>query len=79
MMTPEPGDPEGLAPRRLPRPVPGDSLVIGGAGAYCSGLAASNYHSFPQAPEVLIGLDGQPRLIRKRQSLDQILCNEIDD
>ncbi|MDG2332859.1 MAG: diaminopimelate decarboxylase [Myxococcota bacterium] len=79
MMTPEPGDPEGLAPRRLPRPVPGDSLVIGGAGAYCSGLAASNYNSFPQAPEVLIGLDGQPRLIRKRQSLDQILCNEIDD
>ena len=79
MMTPAPGDPEGLAPRRLPRPIPGDSLVIGGAGAYCSGLAASNYNSFPQAPEVLIGLDGQARLIRRRQTLEQILCNEIDD
>ena len=78
MMTPAPGDPEGLAPRRLPRPIPGDSLVIGGAGAYCSGLAASNYNSFPQAPEVLIGLDGQARLIRRRQSLDQILHNELD-
>jgi len=79
MMTPAPGDPEGLAPRRLPRPVPGDSLVIGGAGAYCSGLAASNYNSFPQAAEVLIDLNGEARLIRRRQSLEQILCNEIDD
>jgi diaminopimelate decarboxylase len=77
MLTPAPGDPEGLAPRRLTRPVTGDSIVIGGAGAYCSGLAASHYNSFPQAPEVLLTPNGDFRLIRQRQTLEQILCNEL--
>jgi diaminopimelate decarboxylase len=77
MMTPAPGDPETLAPRRLTRPVVGDALVIGGAGAYCSGLAGKNYNSFPEAPEVLLDLDGQPRLIRARQTLEQIIANEV--
>ena len=79
MMTPAPGDPEGLAPRRLMRPLPGDAVVIGGAGGYCSSLAASNYNSFPQAPEVLITPDGDLRLIRRRQNLEQILANELMD
>jgi diaminopimelate decarboxylase len=79
MMTSAPGDPEGLAPRRLLRPVPGDALVIGGAGAYCSALAASHYNSFPQAPEVLITRDGDLRAIRRRQTLKQILDNEVAD
>ena len=79
MITPAPGDPEGLAPRRLLRPVPGDSIVIGGAGAYCSALAASHYNSFPQAPEVLITPDGDFRLIRRRQTLEQIVGNELLD
>ncbi len=77
MLTPAPGDPEGLAPRRLKRPVIGDSIVIGGAGAYCSGLAASHYNSFPQAPEVLLTPNGDFRLIRRRQTLEQILSNEL--
>jgi diaminopimelate decarboxylase len=77
MLTPAPGDPEGLAPRRLQRPVIGDSIVIGGAGAYCSGLAASHYNSFPQAPEVLLTPNGDFRLIRRRQTLEQILSNEL--
>ena len=77
MLTPAPGDPEGLAPRRLQRPVTGDSIVIGGAGAYCSGLAASHYNSFPQAPEVLLTPNGDFRLIRRRQTLEQILSNEL--
>jgi len=79
MLTPAPGDPEGLAPRRLARPVPGDSIVIGGAGAYCSGLAASHYNSFPQAPEVLLTPQGDFRPIRRRQTLEQILCNELSE
>jgi diaminopimelate decarboxylase len=79
LMTPEPGNPEGLLPRRLREPVMGDTLVIGGAGAYCSGLAGKNYNSFPEAAEVLIQSDGSARLIRRRQTLDQILANELID
>ena len=77
MMTPAPADPETLAPRRLTRPVVGDALLIRGAGAYCSGLAGKNYNSFPEAPEVMIERDGALRLIRSRQTLDQIIANEI--
>lgn len=76
LLTPEPGEPEGLRPRRLCRPQIGDTVVIGGAGAYCSSLAARNYNSFPEAPEVLLGRDGRFRLIRQRQSLEQVLANE---
>ena len=79
MLTPAPGDPEALAPRRLPRPVIGDSVVIGGAGAYCSGLAAKHYNSFPEAPEVLLTSGGEFKLIRRRQLLDQVVNNEVYD
>ncbi len=75
-LTPQPGDPEGLRPRRLCQPEPGDIVVIGGAGAYCSALAGKNYNSFPEAPEVLVRRDGTAVLIRQRQSLDQMLINE---
>ncbi|MDG2050089.1 MAG: diaminopimelate decarboxylase [Myxococcota bacterium] len=79
MMTPAPGDPESLAPRSLQTPTRGDAILIGGAGAYCSGLAGKNYNSFPEAPEVLLDRAGQPKLIRSRQTLDQVLSNEILD
>jgi diaminopimelate decarboxylase len=79
MITPEPGNPEGLAPRRLPHPLPGDTLLIGYTGAYCSALAGKNYNSFPEAAEVLITRDGSPKLIRRRQTLAQILSNEVLD
>ena len=79
MMTPAAGDPESLAPRSLHTPTPGDAILIGGAGAYCSGLAGKNYNAFPEAPEVLINRSGEPKLIRSRQTLDQLLSNEILD
>ena len=79
MLTPEPGNPEGLAPRTLPTAMPGDTLVVGGAGAYCSGLAGKNYNSFPEAPEVLLSEAGELRLVRRRQSLEQLVQNEILD
>lgn len=79
MMTPAPDDPESLAPRSLSTPAVGDAIVIGGAGAYCSGMAGKNYNSFPEAPEVLIDRAGQLKLIRARQTLDQIIGNEILD
>ena len=51
-------------------------VVIGGSGAYCAGMAAKNYNSFPEAPEVLLDSDGEMHLVRRRQSLDQVLANE---
>lgn len=77
ILTPAPGDSEGLLPRDLPRAEVGDLLVIGGAGAYCSGMAAKNYNSFPEAPEVLLTTKGQLQLIRRRQTLEQVLENEV--
>lgn len=77
IQTPAPGDPEGLAPRTLPEAAIGDALVIGGAGAYCASMASKNYNSFPEAAEVMLLNDGTTKLIRTRQSLEQILVNEM--
>jgi diaminopimelate decarboxylase len=76
ILTPAPGDPEGLAPRWVPRPRVGDLVIVGGAGAYCSAMSTLNYNSYPQAPEVMLERDGTLRLIRERQTLDQMLQNE---
>ena len=77
ILTPSPSDPEGLAPRTFPRTDISDALVIGGAGAYCASMASKNYNSFPEVAEVLLQNDGSTKLIRQRQTLDQVLANEI--
>ncbi|MGC4121553.1 MAG: hypothetical protein QM765_44650 [Myxococcales bacterium] len=58
ILTPAPGNPEVLQTRLLPETRIGDLVVIGGAGAYCSSMAAKNYNSFPEAAEVMISRDG---------------------
>jgi diaminopimelate decarboxylase len=77
ILTPAPGDPEALGPRWVPRPRVGDLVIVGGAGAYCASMSTINYNSYPQAPEVMLELDGTLRLLRKRQSLEQMLANEV--
>ena len=77
ILTTAPGDPECLSPRRMTRAQIGDTLVIEGTGAYASGMSAKNYNSFPEAAEVMIDPSGEPRLIRRRQSLDQAMQNEV--
>ncbi len=77
ILTPEPGNPEGLLPRDLCEAQLGDYLVIEGAGAYCAGMASKNYNSFPECAELLRGDNGEVRLIRKRQDLSQIMQNEV--
>ena len=76
MLTPREGDPSALDPRTMTRAEIGDLLVIEGAGAYCSAMATKNYNSFPEAPEVLIRPNGEPAVIRRRQTLDQMIANE---
>lgn len=77
ILTPAPANPEGLLPRRLPRTEPGDAVVIGGAGAYCAAMCTKNYNSFPEASEVLLTKEGTLRLIRRRQTLEQMVENEM--
>ena len=55
----------------------GDFIVMEGTGAYCSSMSTKNYNSFPETPELLIDNDKKIHLIRKKQTLDQILQNEI--
>lgn len=77
ILTPEPGNPEGLLERELRKTAIGDVLVIDGAGAYCSGMPAKNYNAFPECAEVLLRADGSFVRIRNRQTLDQMLQNEV--
>jgi diaminopimelate decarboxylase len=77
ILTPAPGDSEGLKTRDLPEAAIGDLCVIEGAGAYCSSMPAKNYNSFPEAPEALLKSDGTLALIRRRQTLRQIVENEV--
>jgi diaminopimelate decarboxylase len=76
VFTPAPGRPEELQPRLLPEAKIGDLVVFGGAGAYCSSMAAKNYNSFPEAAEAMLSKNGTVDLIRRRQTLDQIIWNE---
>lgn len=53
----------------------GENLIIHSAGAYGS-VMSSNYNSRPKVPEVLVS--GQKSiLIRKKETIDQILENEV--
>ena len=66
-----------ITPRPMMEPEIGDYLVIGGAGAYCSAMTPFNYNSHTQISEVLIKTTGEQVLIRRRQTLAQIIQNEI--
>ncbi|RMR30137.1 Diaminopimelate decarboxylase [Pseudomonas syringae pv. coriandricola] len=62
--------------RLLPVAQVGDYLVFHDAGAYGASMS-SNYNSRTHAAEVLVD-DGQERLIRRRQPLDDLLRLEED-
>jgi diaminopimelate decarboxylase len=60
--------------RDLPEARVGDLVVFHDTGAYGASMA-SNYNSRPYAPEVMID-GGEPRLIRRRQTLGELLALE---
>jgi diaminopimelate decarboxylase len=64
-----------VAKRQLPQAAVGDYLIIERAGAY-GFVMASNYNSKPLPAEVLIDRQ-QPRLIRSRQTLDDLIRGEV--
>jgi diaminopimelate decarboxylase len=60
--------------RDLPEARVGDWLVFHDAGAYGASMS-SNYNTRPLAAEVLVQ-DGLPRLVRRRQTVDELLALE---
>ncbi len=60
--------------RALPPAQVGDLLVLHDTGAYGASMS-SNYNTRPLIPEVLVE-DGQPRLIRRRQTVAELLALE---
>jgi len=60
--------------RRLPAPQVGDLMAIRDTGAYAA-VMASNYNRRGLSPEVLVS-DGRADLIRRRQTIDDILALE---
>ncbi|MBN1464578.1 diaminopimelate decarboxylase [candidate division KSB1 bacterium] len=65
-----------IIPRLMANPEVGDILVIGGAGAYVSAMCLANYNSYVQPAEILLRADGEFRIIRREQTLEQIVENE---
>lgn len=68
---------ELLEPRDLPRPDPGDLLVLHDAGAYGTAMS-SNYVSLGRAAQVLWE-SGSATLISRRETLDDILSAECSE
>ncbi len=63
--------------RSMPTPEVGDFVVFHDAGAYGASMS-SNYNSRPLAPEVLLE-NGKPRLIRRRQTIEELIALETPD
>lgn len=58
--------------RELPEAAEGDLIGVMDAGAYCYSMS-SNYNNRLRPAEVLIGLDGSPRLIRRRDTFEDLM------
>lgn len=72
------GNDEVLDPRSLTKAEIGDLLVIEGAGAYCSSMNLSNYNSFPSCEEVLISHDDSLHLLRRTETVEEMMAKETD-
>ena len=54
---------------------PGDLLAVAATGAYCYAMA-SNYNRIPRPPVVAVA-DGRSRVIVRRESLEQLMANDV--
>ena len=59
----------------MPDLKPGDIICVPAAGAYCLAMA-SNYNGMPR-PEVLMVRDGKARVMRRRETLDDLVAAEV--
>src|SRR5690606_36364105 len=68
---------ELLAPRSLPRPVPGDLLCLHDGGAY-GYVMASNYNSIGRVPQLWRNADGSVTQISRRETVEDVLKAEVN-
>ena len=68
---------ELLDPRLLPRPEPGDLLVLHDAGAYGAAMS-SNYVSQARVPQILWD-EGRATLIARRETVDDLVRTECEE
>ena len=61
--------------RQLPGVQAGDMLAVLGAGAY-GFVMSSNYNDRPRPPEILVNRGGW-RIVRRRETLDDLLRSEL--
>src|SRR5437660_1598138 len=59
----------------MPKLQTGDVICLPAAGAYCLAMA-SNYNGMPR-PEVVMVSDGDARVMRRRETLDDLLAAEV--
>ena len=59
----------------MPALKPGDVIAVPAAGAYCLAMA-SNYNGMPR-PEVLMVRDGEATVMRRRETLDDLVAAEV--
>jgi len=59
----------------MPALKPGDVIAVPAAGAYCLAMA-SNYNGMPR-PEVLMLRDGEARVMRRRETLEDLVAAEV--
>ena len=59
----------------MPPLAPGDIIALPAAGAYCLAMA-SNYNGMPR-PEVLMLRDGEARVMRRRETLADLVSSEV--
>jgi diaminopimelate decarboxylase len=60
----------------LPSMTTGDTLAIAGSGAYCLSLASNYNASF--RPAVVFVKEGQARLVRRRETLEDLIrCDQV--
>jgi len=64
-----------IADAELPPVAPGDVLCVPATGAYCLAMA-SNYNGMTR-PEVVMVRDGTARVIRRRETLDDLVRTEV--
>lgn len=64
--------------RMVPQIRPGDILSFENAGAYCYSMASS-YNTRPKPAEVYLRIDGTTQLIRRRETVEDILALQVGD
>jgi diaminopimelate decarboxylase len=60
----------------LPPLVPGDLLAVPAAGAYCLAMASNYNHAL--RPAVVLVKDGDARLIRRRETYEDLVATEVN-